>query len=311
MLDRRANVGRLCPWALAAMLAAIIGLSGRAGAADWGDFPPTSFNIYSPDGSQVIGKSHFFVERVGSGVLKLHGENHYLNGQYDVELDTLEINPGEEIPRLTSFSHVFYQADGSRFIAGTADVKTGEGVCVTKERGPERRYTEQFDFPPDTYAGASMLIPIEHALRSGIRTPFRMHLFDCTPRPKLLLIEATPNVASPGWQYYPGQLIEVQAKPDLGWIDLLAAPFLPTMHAWFDPAEGFSYVGGGINRYFYSTAHVMLVKVKPGEEVTAPEVAHAAADARLPAVSTDGAAAPAPMPSTALPDHQAAPGGAH
>lgn len=311
MLDRRVNAGRLCSSALAVTLAVIIGLSGGAFAANWADFPPTSFKIYSADGSQMIGKSHFFVEREGSGVLKLHGENHYLNGQYDLELDTMEINPGEAIPRLTSFSHVFYQADGARFIAGTADLKTGEAACVTKELGPESRYAEKFDFPPDTYAGASILIPIEHALRGGIRAPIRMHFFDCTPKPKLVTIEATPNTASPGWQYYPGQLIEVQAKPDLGWLDLIAAPFLPTMHAWFDPAEGFSYVGGGINRYFYSKAHVLLVKVKPGEEVTAPEVAHGASDARLPAASTDGAAAPAPMSSAAVPDPQAAPGGAH
>lgn len=311
MLDRRVNAGRLWSWALAAGLAVIIGLSGHASAATWADFPPTSFKIYSADGSQVIGKSHFFIERERAGVLKLHGENHYLNGQYDLELDTLEINPGEAIPRLTSFSHVFYQADGSSFIAGTANLKTGESTCATKELGPERKYTEKFDFPPDTYAGASILLPIEHALRGGIREPIRMHLFDCTPKPRLLTIEATPNAAKPGWPYYPGQLIEVQAKPDLGILDLIAAPFLPTMHAWFDPAEGFSYVGGGINRYFYSKAHVLLVKVKPDEEVTAPEVAHAASDAGSPAAGTDTAAAPALMPAPAVPDPQAAPGGAH
>ncbi len=302
MLDRRANAGRRSPWALAATLVVIIGLSGRAVAADWGDFSPTSFKIYSEDGSQVVGNSHYFVERLGPGELRLHGENHYLNGQHDVELDTLEINPGEEIPRLRSFSHVFYEPDGSRFIAGTADVKTGEGLCVTKEHGAESRYTGKFDFPPDTYAGASLLIPIEHALRKGISAPIRMHFFDCTPKPRLLTIEATPNNISPGWEFYPGRLIEVQAKPDLGWLDLIAAPFLPTMHAWFNPAEGFSYVGGGINRYFYGKAHVMLVKLKPGEELTAPEGARAASasDAPLPELGTDGAAGPAP-------DHQAAP----
>ncbi|HTW86797.1 MAG TPA: hypothetical protein VMD75_02215 [Candidatus Binataceae bacterium] len=311
MLDRRVNAGRLWSWAVAATLAVLIGLSGRVSAATWGDFPPTSFKIYSPDGSQVIGTSRFFVEREGSGVLKLHGENHYRTGQYDIEIDTLEINPGEAIPRLVDFSHVFYQPDGARFIAGNANLKTGEVTCMTKELGPERIYTDKLDFPPDTYAGASILIPIEYSLHRGIREPIRMHLFDCTPKPKLLTIEATPNTGKSGWPYYPGQLIEVEAKPDLGILDLIAAPFLPTMHAWFNPAQDFSYVGGGINRYFYSKEHVLLVKLKPNEEITTPEVAHAASDAGSPAAGNDTAAAPVLMPAPAVPDSHATPGGAH
>lgn len=307
MLDRRANAGRLGPWTLLATFVVIIGLSGRAVAADWANFPPTNFKIYSEDGSQVIGNSHFVVERLPGGELRLHGENHYLNGQHDVELDTLEIDPGEAIPRLKSFSHVFYQSNGALFIAGTADIKTGEAVCVTNEEGTETRYTKQLDFPPDTYAGASILIPIMHALRHGVTAPIRMHYFDCTPEPKVLTIEATPNSASPEWQYYPGRLVEVQAKPDLGWLDLIAAPFLPTMHAWFDPAEGFSYVGGGINRYFYSKAHVTLVKVKPSEALTAPTGARAASVAPSPEMGTDGAASPGRAPSAAPQNRQAAP----
>ncbi len=290
-MDRRANAARLCSWALAAALCSMIGFAGRAPAADWADFPPTSFKIYSEDGSQVVGQSHYFVERLGLGQLRLHGENHYLNGQHDLELDTLELNPGEEVPRLKNFSHVFYKPDGSLFIAGTADLRSGEAVCTNEENGQSQRYADQFDFPPDTYAGASILIPIEHALRSGVMVPVRMHFFDCTPKPKLLTIEATPNRTGAGWQYYPGQLVEVLAKPDLGWLDLIAAPFLPTMHAWFNPAEGFSYVGGGINRYFYSRAHVMLVKLKPGEEVSAPSGARSTSASEPP---SDGAAPPVP-----------------
>jgi hypothetical protein len=293
-MDRRANARRLCSWALIAMLCSMIGLAGRASAADWADFPPTSFKIYSEDGSEVVGQSHYFVERLGSGQLRLHGDNHYLNGQRDIELDTMELKPGEPVPRLKHFSHVYYKPDGSLFIAGTADLRSGAASCTDEENGQSQRYIDQFDFPPDTYAGASILIPIEHALRSGVTVPVRMHFFDCTPKPKLLVIEASPNRSGPGWQYYPGQLVEVLAKPDLGWLDLIAAPFLPTMHAWFNPAEGFSYVGGGINRYFYSKAHVMLVKQKPGEEISAPSGARSAIASEPP---SDGDAAPTPVGS--------------
>ncbi len=270
MIDRRANAGCLLAWALVAAFSAIIGLSPGVLCADWADFPPTAFKIYSEDGSQLVGDSHYQVERLGPDRLQLHGENHYRNGQYDIESDTLELHPGQPVPLLKKFSHVFYKPNGSVFIAGTANLQTGEAVCINDQNGKNERYTDHFDFPTDTYAGASILIPMVHALRKGITTPIRMHFFDCTPKPKLLTIEATPNLSTPGWQYYPGQLVEIQAKPDLGWLDLLAAPFLPTMHAWFNPAEGFSYVGGRINRYFYSKAHVMLVKVKPGEQIAAP-----------------------------------------
>jgi hypothetical protein len=297
-MDRRVNAWRLCSWAVAAALSAMIGFAGRSAAADWADFPPTSFKIYSEDGSQMVGHSRYFVERLGSGQLRLHGENHYLNGQHDIELDTLALNPGEEVPRLRNFSHVFYKPDGSLFISGTANMQTGEATCTTEERGQSRSYSDQLEFPADTYAGASILIPIEHALRSGVTTPVRMHFFDCTPKPRLLTIEATPNRSGAGWQYYPGQLVEVLAKPDLGWLDLIAAPFLPTMHAWFNPAEGFSYVGGGINRYFYSKAHVMLVKTRPGEEIAAPEGARSASVSEPP---SDGVAAPAPAAATPTP----------
>ncbi len=289
MLDRRANAKRLSSWALAMALFAIAGSSGGALCAEWADFPPTNFKIYSEDGSQLIGDSHYHVERLGSGRLQLHGENHYQNGQYDSESDTLEINPGEPIPLLKKFSHVFYKPDHSLLLAGTADLQTGEAVCINDENARSERYTDHFDFPPDTYAGASILIPMMQALRSGVNAPIRMHFFDCTPKPKLLTIEATPKRSSPAWQYYPGQLIEIHAKPDLGWLDLIAAPFLPTMHAWFNPSEGFSYVGGGINRYFYSRVHVMLVKVKPGGQIAPPTATQPASEG----THADGLAAPA------------------
>jgi hypothetical protein len=277
-------------------LPAIIGVASRALCAEWADFPPTSFKIYSEDGNQIVGRSHYSVERLDKDRLRLRGENHYLNGQSDIELDTLELNPNEPIPLLKEFSHVFYNQDGSVFISGIANLRTGEAVCVNGGA----RSAAQIDFPPDTYAGASILIPIVHALRSGVSAPIRMHFFDCTPKPKLITIEATQNRSSPSWQYYPGQLVEVQAKPDLGWLDLLAAPFLPTMHAWFNPAEGFNYVGGGINRYFYSRAHVMLVKLKRGEDLASPAGTRAA-NAAEPAAS-DGITVP-----ESAPVHPAAP----
>jgi len=313
MLDCWANTGRLGPWAMAVAFAVMVGLSGRAVAAEWADFPPTSFKIYSQEGGGLLGTSRYFVEHLGPGEYRLHGNNHYLNGQYDIELDTLVIDPGERVPRLKSFSHVFYKPDGTILVAGHAEIKSGgEAVCVANEQGKEVRYAQQFDFPPDTYAGAAVLIPIIHALRKGVTAPFEMHFFDCTPKPRIVTIQATPTSAGTGWLHYPegqGHLIEVQIKPDLGWLDLLAAPFLPVTHSWFNPAEGFTYVGGGINRYFYSPQHVTMVKVKPGQELAAPGGPRVASAAPSPGVGSDDAGR-APTPSATPQQPQAAlPGG--
>jgi hypothetical protein len=49
---------------------------------------------------------------------------------------------------------------------------------------------------------------------------------------------------------------------DLGALNLLIAPFLPTMDAWFSPADNWNYVGGEFDRYFRGP-HVLTVRVSP------------------------------------------------
>jgi hypothetical protein len=45
-------------------------------------------------------------------------------------------------------------------------------------------------------------------------------------------------------------------------LNLLIAPFLPTMDAWFSPADNWNYVGGEFDRYFRGP-HVLTVRVPP------------------------------------------------
>ena len=33
---------------------------------------------------------------------------------------------------------------------------------------------------------------------------------------------------------YPGKLLKLELEPDFGWLDILIAPFLPKIYAWFD-----------------------------------------------------------------------------
>jgi hypothetical protein len=53
-------------------------------------------------------------------------------------------------------------------------------------------------------------------------------------------------------------------RPDLGALNLLIAPFMPTMDAWFNPAENWNYVGGEFDRYFRGP-HVLTVQVPPAK----------------------------------------------
>ncbi len=116
------------------------------------------------------------------------------------------------------------------------------------------------DFPPDTYAGATLLIPLEYSLRRGLRTPIRMQAFDCAPGPKVVALEATVNSRQHHWLYYSGDLVQVEVHLNHGWLNLLFEPLLPKRHLWFDPHNDWHYVGGLIQRYFYGGPQVLLVR---------------------------------------------------
>ncbi len=54
-------------------------------------------------------------------------------------------------------------------------------------------------------------------------------------------------------------MVEVELVPDFGWLGALAGPFIPKSYGWFDPADGFNYVGGLFDR-FYTHRHLMMVR---------------------------------------------------
>ena len=66
------------------------------------------------------------------------------------------------------------------------------------------------------------------------------------------------------WPLYPGDLFRLDMRPDLGALNLLIAPFLPTMDAWFNPNDNWNYVGGEFDRYFRGP-HVLTVRMPPAE----------------------------------------------
>jgi hypothetical protein len=246
----------------ALMCAAAPGRSRAASALDRLYFPPTDFSILSADGSHVIGHSRFELVRDHEGAV-LRGENRFLSGEYDIETDRLATRAGESLPVLTEFNHQFFKADGSPMMSGRADLVSGQTTCIGYE-ATAGVHSETLDFPPDTWAGASVMIPMQALLRDGAGSDFRLHVFSCTPSPRLITVEVRPDDRPRPWTHYRGAVVEVEVRPKFGWWDVIIAPFIPKLHAWFDPERNFAFVGARLAR-FWRGPEIILAATPPGE----------------------------------------------
>jgi hypothetical protein len=243
---------------LSIVLCAISCLDGRARAQTWYAFEPVDLTIYSADRHQVLGHSHYELTSVEGGA-EIRGEARYLDGESDVERDRIEFSTPEERPTLASFSHVFFLADGRLRMRAQADLKSGVASCDRYGDSGPLTVTETLDFPRDTYAGVTTLIPIEYGLLHGVRSGIRFHVFTCAPKPRVLELDATADLSETQWAAYSGNLVRMRVRPDFGWITLLASPFLPKFYEWFDSSHDWRYVGGTTQR-FYKGPVVELVR---------------------------------------------------
>ena len=289
--ERRLNGGRRRSIAaLIAVFALILAMPPALRAADIG-FPPTDYVIRSGDGARIIGHAHFELQDGPDGLRTVHGDYHYLNGDSDVEDDTIRVPQGSSPPIFVRFRHVFYNPDGSIERSGEADVTAGYGQCTIYKNGVARTTRDQLIFPPDTFAGAAVIIPLRDYVMSG-RTGQRVfHVFNCVPGPKVLKVALNVHRRE-RWTYYPGNLVEVELKPDFGWLNIVIGPFLPTFRAWFDPADDWFFTGSRSARY-YKGINIMLIRA----DRRAPAVRGGAPEPRggespVPAIS----AAPIPTP---------------
>ena len=219
-----------------------------------------NFAIYSHDGGTIIGRGHYGVQRLAAGAMVL-GDNSYADGERDVERDTVEFPSHAQMPVLVRFEHSFFSADGSPRLIGWADLKSGKASCMSYAAGRAKTLAAILNFPADTYAGATLLIPLEYSLRRGLPTPIKMQAFDCAPGPTLVPLEATVNSQHHHWRYYSGDLVQVDVDLNQGWLNLLFQPLLPKRQLWFDPQNDWNYVGGLIQHYFYGGPQVLLVRV--------------------------------------------------
>jgi hypothetical protein len=217
-----------------------------------------SFTILDPDSHEVIGHAKYKIEHLNSRIM-VWGENHYNNGEHDIERDDLALNQNDALPTMEHFEHTFFNADGSPKLIARADLRTGDASCVSYEAGRKHELSKKLEFPSDTYAGAAAVVAMEKAFRDG-REHIAFYAFDCAPGPSLAPVIAERGEENEYWARYPKPLIRVQLTAKLGWFGNLLGSLVPRRNAWFDPAHGWQYVGGKIQRYLANGPQVILVR---------------------------------------------------
>jgi hypothetical protein len=243
------------------MLSGVVALSALSAAtmvsAASVDFPPADFKLLSADGSVTIGQAHFKIAARTSGRALVQGKYQFSNGEYDVDEDWLEIRPNAELPTLLNYRHAFFHADGSLERVNEADLKSGHASCTTYVNGQAKTETAKLALA-DTYAGPAETLPIRDFIRRRSTGSGEFRDFSCAPGPRIFLLRA--SIERPAhWTLYSGELVRVDIKPDVGWLDILVAPFLPKIRLWFDPAKEFELVGAESSRY-YGGLNFILVR---------------------------------------------------
>ena len=263
---------------LLAALSLVAFAAVSVGNVSGSDVGGLQFKILSPDGKETLGYTRFTVLRSKS-TEEIKGETRYLDGERDSEDELLWMAPQTYALRLETYKHSFFNADGTPLMVDALDAKSGLASCASYTSGRMKLRESQLDIPADSFAGASGLMMMVEALRSGTsplapipagegnlafaRTrEIRFHAFACAPGPEIFSVKASIPDRSDHWTLYPGNLVRLDMQPDLGALNLLIAPFLPTMDAWFNPADNWNYVGGEFDRYFRGP-HVMTVRVPP------------------------------------------------
>jgi len=256
-----------------ASLALIAILSAPRIAAGYSiNFPPTDFTIYSPDGTQTLGSSHYYIEQVPGGEIAiLHGEDRYLDGGYDIESERLQLDHNGGFPALLEFDHTFFAADGSPTMRGHADLRSGLASCDKYGAGTIPSAPQQVTFPPDTYAGASLLIPLQSFLGAGNIDKLHLHAFSCTPGPRVFAITASVDANPVPKALFSDSLVKVDAHPDFGWITFLVQPFVPKLDAWFDPNGQWRFMGAELARFYGGTPIMMVTTQSQSDRAAAAQ----------------------------------------
>jgi len=255
----------LSSWRRATAVAIVLvtGLTARVAGATGLGFRTADFTILSATGANVIGSVHFDVDDSRPGTEVVTSTARYNDGQYDVERDDFDTSKALELPVMSAYAHGFFRPDHAPFLESTVNFVTGAAKCTSYEDNQPVVLSKTMVFPPDSYAGAAMMLPLQKSLRAGAGGQIVMYDFACMPDPRLVKVEAYAQTPAP-WNHYPGELVRTNIKPDFGWLDYLIAPFVPEMHAWFSPSDDFHFVGAEFSR-FYKGPQVILARRTPAD----------------------------------------------
>jgi hypothetical protein len=242
-------------------LVALTALSSLSSAAGF-DAGDLRLKILSADRKATIGYTRFTVLQKDS-TEEIKGETTYVDGERDSENELLDVAAPAYTPRLETYKHSFFNADGTLSMVDMLDAKSGVASCASYTSGKMKMRKAQLEVPADSFAGASGLMMMVGNLRHGNRD-IRFHAFACAPGPEIFSVMASLPVRAERWPFYSGDLFRIDMRPDLGALNLLVAPFMPTMDAWFSPADNWNYVGGEFDRYFRGP-HVLTVRVPPAD----------------------------------------------
>jgi hypothetical protein len=182
---------------------------------------------------KTIGMSRFTVVDENTKE-KVAGESRYTSGEHDNEVVWLKLTRGASAPPLESYEHWFFDAHNSPFLHDTLNVRTGIATCTSYSGSQPYVQKSQLAIPADTYAGAAELVKVMDDLRRGNRQ-ITFHAFACVPGPRIFAIKASVPARTERWSFYPGDLVRLDMKPDLGLLNVIIAPFVPKMDAWFAP----------------------------------------------------------------------------
>ena len=98
------------------------------------DFTPSDFNMMDASGS-LIGRCHYEVTPDGNGYATTFGEDHFSNGEGDIERDKLELRGDDQAPSMITFEQAFFNAAGSLQRASTTNFLTSVASCIQYQNG--------------------------------------------------------------------------------------------------------------------------------------------------------------------------------
>ncbi len=184
------RLGRCGQAAFVSILLPILshGLSTSVSGATLLESSGGDFTVRSPGTSKVIGHAHYSIDHAGRDDV-LRGESRFLDGEYDVEANTLETSSPGVTPTLATYEHRYYARGGALQMDVRLDVKSGRALCSRYDGAKAETQSANLSLPADTYAGASLLIPIAYGLLRNPRDQITEHFFTCAPGPRLFAIQ--------------------------------------------------------------------------------------------------------------------------